>query len=85
MSGMRSFQINDIPTIVKANFGLGVTVQSQLDSYDDQNFLVQVNPKTAIPDNIKTCCPHGYVVKILNAEDSKNSEIIGESHLHTFI
>ncbi|GFR97977.1 hydroxylysine kinase [Elysia marginata] len=72
-----SFKVSDVPALVIDTFGLDVVVETELDSYDDQNFLVKVNPKSTKPVNIQQFCQHGYVLKILNSDDSKNPDIIG--------
>ncbi|XP_069621871.1 hydroxylysine kinase isoform X2 [Ranitomeya imitator] len=55
--------------LVEALFGLKVSKVKPLPSYDDQNFYIQ----TWDDGNITQ---REYVLKILNGEDSKNSELV---------
>ncbi|GFO02567.1 hydroxylysine kinase [Plakobranchus ocellatus] len=71
-----SFKACEIPALVKDTFGLEVTVEAELDSYDDQNFLIHANFLSPNPSNIPIVWQHGYVFKILNSEDSKEPDYI---------
>lgn len=56
-------------------FGLTVSSIKELNSYDDRNFLIQVEGVCQNP-HIKELCPGGYILKITNSLDSKNSKIM---------
>lgn len=71
-----SIPAREVPALVKDIYGLDVVVKAQLDSYADQNFLVLVTSTSPKSDNIPTICPHGYVFKVLNAEESQNADVI---------
>lgn len=46
----------------------------QLNGYDDQNFHVTVDEKNYDNQNVEAVRPEGYVLKILNIEDSANQQ-----------
>lgn len=69
-----------IPALVSKLYGLSVVSIKELDSYDDKNFLIQVDSKVENP-HIVDLCPHGYVLKILNTIDTKFKGIVEAQNL----
>ncbi|CAL1526724.1 unnamed protein product [Lymnaea stagnalis] len=67
----------DIQSIVFKLYGLKVKVVKELNSYDDQNFLMVAAQDFPPPDYLtKFLSPHGYVIKILNSLDSRKPMVI---------
>lgn len=60
--------------IVKDVYGLMVTNITELNGYDDLNFHVLVDDKVNDNESIKKILAEGYVLKIINALDSKDRE-----------
>ena len=58
-------------------FGLSVSHMTELNSYDDRNFLVRVSEESE-NENISEISPDGYVLKVLNSLDSEYEDAIGE-------
>ncbi|KAK4326559.1 hypothetical protein Pmani_002939 [Petrolisthes manimaculis] len=67
--------LEQVPGLVKNLFGLTVTSVTQLSSYDDKNFHIQVSKSVNNP-HLKTTCPHGYVLKILNTKTSQKQKLV---------
>lgn len=65
----------EVPALVAKLYGLTVVSVKELNSYDDKNYLIQVQPKTDNP-HMTDLCPHGYVVKVTNSLDSKNTHLM---------
>ncbi len=66
-----------IQDLLTRKYGLHMLSYKELNSYDDWNFLVKVE-REPTNQNTQELCRHGYVLKVLNSLDSKNTEIIGE-------
>lgn len=67
-------------------FGLSVLHMTELNSYDDRNFLVRVSEESE-NENISEISPDGYVLKVLNSLDSEYEDAIDAQnalilHLH---
>ena len=67
---------DDVVGVVASVYGLRVTKQTTLNSYDDVNIRVLAEERC---DNkfIKEVATDGYVLKILNSADSKKTAFIG--------
>ncbi|XP_037801281.1 hydroxylysine kinase-like [Penaeus monodon] len=65
----------EVPALVAKLYGLTVVSVKELNSYDDKNYLIQVQPKTDNP-HMTDLSPHGYVVKVTNSLDSKNTHLM---------
>ncbi|XP_047501616.1 hydroxylysine kinase-like [Penaeus chinensis] len=65
----------EVPALVAKLYGLTVVSVKELNSYDDKNYFIQVQPKIDNP-HMTDLCPHGYVVKVTNSLDSKNTELM---------
>ncbi|XP_042884906.1 hydroxylysine kinase-like [Penaeus japonicus] len=65
----------DVPALVAKVYGLSVVSVKELNSYDDKNYLIQVQSKIN-NTHMTDLCPHGYVVKVTNSLDSKNTNLI---------
>ncbi|XP_068131714.1 hydroxylysine kinase-like [Hyperolius riggenbachi] len=66
-------------TLVENVFGLQVSTVTSLPSYDDQNFYVQTQSNGTSSGN-------EYVLKIMNAESSKQTELIEvQTHVMKFL
>ncbi|ROT79026.1 Hydroxylysine kinase [Penaeus vannamei] len=65
----------DVPALVGKLYGLTVVSVKELNSYDDKNYLIQVQSKVNNP-HMTDLCPHGYVVKVTNSLDSKNIHLM---------
>lgn len=73
--------------LAEAKYGIKVTSIEELNGYDDRNFKLEADRKLCDNKNIKDVWPHGYVLKVINAEDSKNLILIEAGnclmlHLH---
>ncbi|XP_071542992.1 hydroxylysine kinase isoform X2 [Panulirus ornatus] len=66
---------NDVPLLVKNLFGLTTVSVKEMSSYDDRNFCIKTDSEINNP-YITELCPHGYVFKILNSQDSQNEKIV---------
>lgn len=66
----------DVAHVVKPCYGLDVTKQTTLNSYDDVNIHVNVDNKSE-NSYISSVSGDGYVLKILNSADSKKTDFIG--------
>ncbi|XP_076052300.1 hydroxylysine kinase [Oratosquilla oratoria] len=76
---------DSVPQLVRRIFGLEVTSVKELKSYDDKNFLIQVKNGYENP-YIESLWPAGYVLKILNSMDSKNTSLVeGQNLLMLFM
>ncbi|XP_063431512.1 hydroxylysine kinase-like [Mytilus trossulus] len=64
-----------VTQLVWSLYGLHVLDMTELNSYDDRNFHVQVTRESVNP-NIKSVSSDGYVLKILNSLDSEFGEAI---------
>ncbi|CAG5126838.1 unnamed protein product, partial [Candidula unifasciata] len=76
---------SSVPMLVQKVYGLSVIVVQELKSYDDQNFLVEEVPGSSLPSDSQFASSHRYVLKILNAFDSRKpavAEIQTEVILH---
>ncbi|WAR21909.1 HYKK-like protein [Mya arenaria] len=69
---------HDVMRVVFDAYGMRVTKQMFLDSYDDVNILVHVSDLST-NENIVKVSPNGYVFKVLNTVDSKREEFVGET------
>lgn len=67
-----------VTQLVWTLYGLHVLHMTELNSYDDRNFHVQVT-RESVNSNIQSVSSDGYVLKILNSLDSEFGEAIGES------
>nr|KAG5714373.1 hypothetical protein BaRGS_018590 [Batillaria attramentaria] len=57
-------------------YGLNVLTSRKLDGYDDRNFHITVDEEDVQNPYLGELCPHGYVLKILNYNDSKKPAIV---------
>ncbi|XP_060651943.1 LOW QUALITY PROTEIN: hydroxylysine kinase [Drosophila nasuta] len=65
----------DVEPLVRRLYGITVSELKELISYDDRNYLIKEDCNVKNP-LIVTHCPLGYVLKILNALDSKKEEFV---------
>ncbi|XP_052773482.1 hydroxylysine kinase-like [Mya arenaria] len=70
---------HDVMRVVFDAYGMRVTKQMFLDSYDDVNILVHVSDLST-NENIVKVSPNGYVFKVLNTVDSKREEFVDVMH-----
>lgn len=66
--------------LVKTLYGLTVRSIKELNSYDDKNYLVQVDAEHTNP-HLETLWPHGYVLKVLNSMDSPKQHVDAEHEM----
>ncbi|XP_046558185.1 hydroxylysine kinase-like [Haliotis rubra] len=67
-----------IGSILSKHYGLRMFSCQELNSYDDFNFRVKAE-STGTNENLEVSC-HGYVFKVLNSLDSKNTGVIDAQH-----
>ncbi|ESO97237.1 hypothetical protein LOTGIDRAFT_239161 [Lottia gigantea] len=60
-------------------YGLKAVSVTPLNSYDDCNYGIKVEPEWTNP-HIKEVAPHGYLMKIINSMDSKRPEMHHAQH-----
>lgn len=77
---------NEAIKLVETKYGITVTKIEELNGYDDRNFKLDTNT-SCNNVNIKEIWPYGYVLKIINSDDSKNLKLIEAQnclmlHLH---
>ncbi|XP_050320437.1 hydroxylysine kinase [Bactrocera neohumeralis] len=65
----------NVESLVRRLYGITINEIKELISYDDRNYLIQPDWNIKNPI-IATPWPHGYVLKILNALDSKKTDFI---------
>ncbi|CAD7000311.1 unnamed protein product [Ceratitis capitata] len=65
----------NVEALVRRLYGITINEIKELISYDDRNYLIQPDWNIKNPI-ITTQWPHGYVLKILNALDSKKTDFI---------
>lgn len=65
-----------IRELVTRLYGMTVTEWTELNSYDDKNYHIHVEQQFENP-HIDAISEKGYVLKILNSQDSKCPAIIG--------
>ena len=59
-----------VPDLVWRRYGLRVTNVSEMNSYDDRNFKVDVAHDVINSKHISSLWPHGFNLKILNRKES---------------
>lgn len=64
--------------LVERLYGLQVLNVRELNSYDDRNFLVKIDPQSIRNSFVEDIWPHGYVLKVLNSMDSRKNHIDAE-------
>lgn len=64
-----------VESLLRRLYGITLAEFKELISYDDRNFLIKEDPNIKNP-LIVSHWPHGYVLKILNALDSKKVEFV---------
>ena len=74
--------LEEVPVLVRDFYGIEVSVEKELNSYDDRVYLVQESNQTDEKQN-------RYAFKVLNAIDSMNEDVIGNvfvwyTHLKVF-
>ncbi|XP_044745365.1 hydroxylysine kinase [Coccinella septempunctata] len=65
----------DVETILHDHYGLEAIKIKELNGYDDKNFLIKVG-ESKQNDFIHTICENGYVFKVINSLDSKDTNFI---------
>ncbi|XP_017475430.1 PREDICTED: hydroxylysine kinase [Rhagoletis zephyria] len=65
----------DVESLVRRLYGITINEIKELISYDDRNYLIQPDWNIKNPI-ITTQWPHGYILKILNALDSKKPNFV---------
>ncbi|XP_061398197.1 hydroxylysine kinase [Musca vetustissima] len=67
--------IEQVESLLRRLFGITIGEIKELISYDDRNYYIKEDPNIKNP-LIASHCPHGYVLKILNALDSKKEDFV---------
>ena len=67
---------DSICSLISALYGLYIIEYRKLASYDDINYHVKVK-QSSTNRNIPEVSRNGYVLKILNSEDSKSLDFLG--------
>lgn len=65
----------DVQNLAQRLYGITIAHKSELRAYDDRNFFLTADPRYKNPI-ITQSCPHGYILKVLNALDSKKLAFI---------
>ncbi|EDW04088.1 hydroxylysine kinase [Drosophila grimshawi] len=65
----------NVEPLVRRLYGITVSELKELNAYDDRNYWIQADCNVKNP-LIVSHCPHGYVLKILNALDSKKEDFV---------
>ena len=60
--------------LVEKLYGVKIKSISEENSYDDKNYMVQLEPEWRNP-HIKELWPHGYMFKVLNSMDSQKKQV----------
>lgn len=60
----------EVKSVVQRLYGITIEHQSELHAYDDRNYFITADSRYKNPI-ITSPSPHGYVLKVLNALDSK--------------
>ncbi|XP_002002055.2 hydroxylysine kinase [Drosophila mojavensis] len=68
-------QLEQVEPLVRRLYGITISELKELKAYDDRNYLIQEDCNVKNP-LIVSHSPHGYVLKILNALDSKKEEFV---------
>ena len=69
-------------TLTRDLYGLHVQRCRELESFEDRNFHVEVDTSHTSNTLLHKVCCHGYVLKVLNSEDSRDPDVIGELFLY---
>lgn len=86
LSSRPKIDLNQAKKIVKDVYGLIVTNITELNGYDDLNFHVLVDENVNDNESINNILTDGYVLKIINALDSKyREEYEAQSELLQFL
>ncbi|XP_005182629.1 hydroxylysine kinase [Musca domestica] len=64
-----------VESLLRRLFGITIGEMKELLAYDDRNYFIKEDPNIKNP-LIVSHCPHGYVLKILNALDSKKEDFV---------
>ena len=67
-----------VTTLARDLYGLHVQSCKELESYGDRNYHVTVDVSNVSNDFLAHVCEEGYVLKILNSEDSVNPNVVSE-------
>lgn len=65
----------DVENLALRLYGINIAQKKELNAYDDRNYLIVPDARFKNPI-ITQGCPHGYVLKVLNALDSKKLAFI---------
>lgn len=65
----------DVQNLAQRLYGITIDHKSELAAYDDRNYFITADGRYKNPI-ITQACPHGYVLKVLNALDSKKLSFI---------
>lgn len=76
MESRPALSTDDVIDVLATFYGLRVTQQTTLNSYDDVNIHVHVE-NNADSKFISDVAKDGYVLKVLNSVDSKKTSFIG--------
>lgn len=77
--------IEQVEKLSQRLYGITASSIKELISYDDRNYLIHEDRNVKNP-LITNNCPHGYVMKILNAFDSKKTDFVdGQTELMIFL
>lgn len=66
---------DDVQNLAQRLYGITIDHKSELAAYDDRNYFITADGRYKNPI-ITQGCPHGYVLKVLNALDSKKLPFI---------
>lgn len=66
---------DDVQNLAQRLYGITIEHKSELAAYDDRNYFITADSRYKNPI-ITQGCPHGYILKVLNALDSKKIPFI---------
>ncbi|XP_017855197.1 hydroxylysine kinase isoform X2 [Drosophila busckii] len=70
-----NLKLEDVEPLVRRLYGITISEVKELLAYDDRNYFIKEDCNIKNP-LIVTHCPDGYVLKILNALDSKKQDFV---------
>lgn len=69
-------QLTDALHIAETLYGLKGIIGKELNGYDDKNYHIQFQQSPEVSNLYLQKWPHGYVLKIMNSHDSKNTDLV---------
>lgn len=74
-------QLSDAIHIAETLYGLKGITGRELNGYDDKNFHIQFQQLPEVNNPYIQKWPHGYVLKVMNSHDSKNTDLVEAQNL----